>query len=158
MTMVRVSVHGDRVRFEVEGWDKLWALRSQLEIPVAHIQAVRADPEPARGWWHGLRLPGTQIPGLLTAGSFYQSGGFVFYDVHDPENTVVIDLDHEHYERLVIEVENPEAVVATLRVPLVSASLGGMCSPTRHYGLRRTVPRCYLVRDVIGTAVFFRVH
>jgi len=113
--MVNVVIEGDRVRFEVEGWDKLWALKSQLEIPLAHIHAVRADPEPARGWWHGLRLPGTQIPGLLTAGSFYQSDGFVFYDVHDPERTFVIELDHEHYQRLVIEVENPAGVVETLR-------------------------------------------
>src|SRR6476646_5743582 len=112
--MVSVVIQGDRVRFEVEGWHKLWALKSQLEIPSSHILAVRADPEPARGWWHGLRLPGTQIPGLLTAGSFYQSDGFVFYDVHDPERTVVIDLDHEHYRRLVIEVENPAEVVALL--------------------------------------------
>ena len=113
--MVSVVVEGDRVRFEVEGWDKLWALKSRLEIPLAHVQSVRADPEPARGWWHGLRLPGTQIPGLLTAGSFYQHGGFVFYDVHDPERTVVIELDHEHYQRLVIEVESPDDVVARLR-------------------------------------------
>jgi hypothetical protein len=114
-SMVHVSIHGDRVRFEVEGWDKLWALKSQLEIPLNHIRAVRADPEPARGWWHGLKLPGTQIPGLLTAGTFYQSDGFVFYDVHDPERTVVIDLDHEHYQRLVIEVADPTAVVDSLR-------------------------------------------
>src|SRR4051794_13967000 len=116
--MVNVIVEGDRVRFEVEGWDKLWALKSQLEIPSNHILAARADPEPARGWWHGLRLPGTQIPGLLTAGSFYESGGFVFYDVHDPERTVVIDLDHEHYRRLVIEVENPTEVVRQLRAAI----------------------------------------
>ncbi|MDB4908046.1 MAG: hypothetical protein JWO05_2830 [Gemmatimonadetes bacterium] len=113
--MVDVVVEGDRVHFEVEGWDKLWALKSRLEIPLAHITSVRADPEPARGWWHGLRLPGTQIPGLLTAGSFYQHDGFVFYDVHDPENTVVIELAHEHYQRLVIEVASPDHVVATLR-------------------------------------------
>ncbi len=119
--MVSVVIQGDRVRFEVEGWDKLWALKSQLEIPVAHIRAVRADPEPARGWWHGLRLPGTQIPGLLTAGSFYQSDGFVFYDVHDPERTVVIELDHEHYQRLVIEVANPADVVETLRSAIATA-------------------------------------
>jgi hypothetical protein len=120
--MVSVIVQGDRVRFEVEGWDRLWALKSQLEIPVAHIRAVRADPEPARGWWHGARLPGTQIPGLLTAGSFYQSDGFVFYDVHDPERTVVIELDHEHYQRLVIEVANPADVVDTLRSAIATAS------------------------------------
>ena len=119
--MVHVSIHDDRVRFEVDGWDKLWAFKSQLEIPVAHIRAVRADPEAARGWWHGLRLPGTQIPGILTAGTFYQSDGAVFYDVHDPERTVVIDLDHEHYKRLVIEVANPDAVVQSLRSAIATA-------------------------------------
>ena len=120
--MVNVVVEGDRVRFEVEGWDKLWAVKSQLEIPLTHVRAVRADPEPARGWWHGVRLPGTQIPGLLTAGSFYQSGGFVFYDVHDPERTVVIELDHEHYQRLVIEVASPADVVETLRSAIATAA------------------------------------
>lgn len=123
--MVNVVIHGDRVQFEVEGWDQLWALKSQLEIPLAHIRGVRADPEPARGWWHGVRLPGTQIPGLLTAGSFYQSGGFVFYDVHDPERTVVIELDHEHYQRLVIEVANPADVVTTLRSAIATVPPNG---------------------------------
>ncbi len=121
--MVNVVVQGDRVRFEVEGWDQLWALKSQLEIPLAHIRGVRADPEPARGWWHGVRLPGTQIPGLLTAGSFYQHGGFVFYDVHDPERTVVIELDHEHYQQLVIEVAAPADVVETLRSAIANRTV-----------------------------------
>jgi hypothetical protein len=113
--MVDITIENDRVRFEVEGWDKLWALKSQLEIPLAHIVSVRADPEPARGWWHGLRLPGTQIPGVLTAGTFYQPGGAVFYDVHDPENTIVLELDHEHYTSLVMEVADPAAAVAMLQ-------------------------------------------
>jgi hypothetical protein len=63
-------------------------------------------------------MPGTQIPGILTAGTFYQSDGAVFYDVHDPERTIVIDLEHEHYKRLVIEVENPDAVVVVLRAAI----------------------------------------
>ena len=116
--MVRISINGDRVQFDVQGWDKLWAVKSQLEIPLAHIRDVRADPESARGWWHGIRLPGTQIPGVLTAGSFYQSGGFVFYDVHDPDGTIVIDLEHEHYTHLIIEVEDPAASVALLRAAI----------------------------------------
>jgi len=32
----------------------------------------------------------------------------VFYDVHDPSRTIVIELDHEHYDRMVVEVEEPE--------------------------------------------------
>ena len=113
--MVRVTVEGDRVHFDVEGWDKLWALKSQIDIPLLHIRAVRADPEPARGWWHGLRLPGTQVPGILTAGTFYQSDGAVFYDVHNPDGTIVVDVEHEQYKQLVVEVESPEATVALLR-------------------------------------------
>jgi hypothetical protein len=112
--MVTLSIEGDRVRFEVVGWDKLWALKSQLEIPLAHIASVRADAEPARGWFHGLRLPGTEIPGLITAGTFYSRDGAVFFDIHNPDNAVVIELNHEHYRRLVIEVEDPSATVAML--------------------------------------------
>ena len=112
--MVDVSVEGDRVRFDVDGWDKMWALKSRLEIPLSHITSVRVDAEPARGWWHGFRMPGTQIPGILTAGTFYQHDGAVFYDVHNPDNTIVIELDHEHYRRLVVEVADPAAAVSLL--------------------------------------------
>ena len=43
--MVDVSVDGEKAVFEVEGLDKLWCLRSRLEIPLAHIKGVRADPD-----------------------------------------------------------------------------------------------------------------
>jgi len=116
--MVEVSLQGDLIRLEVEGWDKLWAFKSQLEFPLAHVRSVRHDPEPARGWWHGFRLPGTNLPGVLTAGTFYQHEGAVFYDVHDPEQTVVFELDHEHYRRLVVEVKDPSGTVALVNTAL----------------------------------------
>ena len=106
--MVNISVEGDLVHLDVEGVDKLWALRSQLEFPLSHVRSVRVDSAAARGWWHGLRLWGSNVPGILTAGTFYQQGGIVFYDVHDPERTIVLELDHEHYDRLIVEVEEPE--------------------------------------------------
>ena len=112
--MVRVTIEGGRIHFEIESWDKLWALKSHLDIPLSHVRSARVDPEPARGWWHGVRFPGTQIPGLLTAGTFYQSDGAVFYDVHEPERTIVLELDHEHYKRLVVEVVDPMATVALI--------------------------------------------
>jgi hypothetical protein len=113
--MVDISIDGDRVHFEVRGWDKVWTLRSELSIPLAHVTGVALDPDSARGWWHGLRLLGTQLPGVITAGTFYEHGGIVFYDVHDPDKTIVLELDHERYERLIVEVENPEEAVALIR-------------------------------------------
>jgi hypothetical protein len=49
--MVEISFEGDRIRLEVQGLDKLWALKSQLEFPLAQVRSVRKDAEPALGWW-----------------------------------------------------------------------------------------------------------
>jgi hypothetical protein len=114
--MVEVQIADGQLVVEVQGWDKLWALKSRLEIPLAHVRAARMDLEAARGWFHGLRLPGTEIPGVITAGTFYQAGEFVFFDVHDPDRTVVIELsDDERYKRLIVEVEHPDQTVAIIQ-------------------------------------------
>lgn len=45
---------------------------------------------------------------------FYQDGGLVFWDVHDVTNAIGIDLEHEHYHRLVVEVADPSGTVALI--------------------------------------------
>ncbi|HVT40828.1 MAG TPA: hypothetical protein VHE78_17445 [Gemmatimonadaceae bacterium] len=109
--MVDVSVQGDRIIFEVEGWDKLWALKSKLEIPIEHVKGAKYDENAAKGWWHGVRLGGSDLPGVITAGTFYRKGRLVFYDTHKPENTIVVDLDHESYDQLILQVRDPEGAV-----------------------------------------------
>jgi hypothetical protein len=105
-------------RMHVRGTDKLWAFRSSLEIPLVHITGVRADPEAARGRWHGIRMPGTNVPGVITAGTFYQDSKRVFWDVHNPENTVVIELKDERYNELIVEVADPQGAVELVRAAL----------------------------------------
>ena len=39
----------------------------------------------------------------------------MFWDVHNPENTIVVELEHEHYGKLVVEVADPESAVAMIR-------------------------------------------
>jgi hypothetical protein len=112
--MVEISIQGDKVVFEIEGWDKLWSLRSRLEIPLAHIKGAQLDPHPAMGWFDGIKLGGTGVPNIFKAGTFYQDGGLMFWDVRNPERTIVIELDHERYEKLVIEVADPGAAVALI--------------------------------------------
>lgn len=112
--MVDVSVHDGRVIFEVEGWDKLWALKSRLAIPLDHVKGVRVDQEAAKGWWHGVRLGGSDLPGVITAGTFFRKGRWVFYDTHKPENTIVVDLDHDDYDTLILQVRDPAMAVKTI--------------------------------------------
>lgn len=118
--MVELSVTGGKLILDVLGADKLWALKSSLEIPLQHVRNARADPTVARGWYHGLRMPGTNIPGVLTAGTFYHHDQRVFWDVHNPENTIVIELHDEQYNELVVEVSDPRAALELIRGAIVA--------------------------------------
>jgi hypothetical protein len=119
--MVEVTIQGDRAVFNVEGMHKLWAFRSQIEIPLAHITAVEANPDQVRRWWHGFKVLGTDVGGLFAAGMFYYHGELVFWDITDPSRTIVVSLEHERYKKLIIEVGDVDATVARLRAALRAA-------------------------------------
>lgn len=113
--MVEISIANGKLTLHVRGADKLWALKSTLEVPLAHVAGVRANPEIARGWFHGLRMPGTSIPGVITAGTFYQDGQRIFWDVHRPDKTIVVELHDERFNELIVEVANPQAAVSQIQ-------------------------------------------
>lgn len=111
--MVSVSIEGSTAIFALQGLHRLWAFKTRLEIPLGHILDVRrADPTPPRGWWKIPRLPGTFIPGLLWAGTFYPGGRRIFCDVSDWRRAIVVELDGEAYQELLLEVAEPWVEVA----------------------------------------------
>ena len=63
-------------------------------------------------------MGGTNVPGVLAAGTFYNHGQWVFWDVHNPDNAVVIELRPEHYAKLIVGVEHPAATVAAMQEQL----------------------------------------
>jgi hypothetical protein len=68
--------------------------------------------------WAGLtalKIFGTAIPNIFRAGTFYQQGDFVFWDVHNAQNTIVIELNHEHSNRLIIEVADPTTAINLIK-------------------------------------------
>jgi hypothetical protein len=113
--MVNVDVEGDRATFTVEGMDKLWSLRSRLEIPIAHITSAEVNHDQVGRWWHGIKLLGTELPGLFGAGMFLYHHEVVFWDVRDPARAIIVSLEHETYKKLIIEVDDPDGTVARLK-------------------------------------------
>jgi hypothetical protein len=117
--MVRIEIEGDTLHVEPQGWHKLWALKSHLDVPLTKVRAVRADPDAARSVQHrGLRLPGTYVPGLITAGTYYKAGERTFWDVRRPERAIVIELEGARYKRLVVEVEDPAYTVRRIETAM----------------------------------------
>ena len=123
--MGQIAIDGDTLTLRMRGIDQILALRSELSLPLAHIRAVTIRPGEAHGWFHGLRF-GTSVPGVVTAGTFLTGDGLVFWDVHDPDKTIALDIDHEVYKRVIVEVEgSPEAAAAQIDAARERARAGG---------------------------------
>jgi hypothetical protein len=118
--MARVELSSGALVVHVEGSDRIWALKSRLEVPLEHVSGARLAGEEERGVYKGARFPGTNVPGVITAGSFHQRDEWVFWDVHHIERAIVISTRDEKYARLVIEVDDPAATVAAIEAALAA--------------------------------------
>jgi hypothetical protein len=118
--MAHITLADGVLTVTMRGIDKILALRGHVSVQLAHIRGVEVRPDEARRFWHGLRV-GTNIPGVVTAGTFYTGDGAVFFDVHDPERAIAIDLADETYRRLIVQVDDddtPEATAARIRAAI----------------------------------------
>lgn len=114
--MTEIQIGDGHLRVVIEGFDKLLSLRSTLVVPLDHVRGAAQDPDALRER-HGLRLGGTSLPGVIAAGTFFD-GQWWFLDVHDPGRAIRIDLDHEHYTALVVEVEDPVGTVRDINAAI----------------------------------------
>jgi hypothetical protein len=113
-----VEIQDGSLLARIQGLDQVLALKSELSIPLSHVKgATVGTPDVRRRWRSLLRLhvPGTDMPYVVMAGSFvFLDGEHAFWDVHDPDRTVVVELDHARFAKLVLEVEVPHATAAAI--------------------------------------------
>ncbi|MFM6134684.1 MAG: hypothetical protein ACKPCP_11040 [Sphaerospermopsis kisseleviana] len=83
-------------------FNKLW------EIALTHIIQVTTDLPPNN--WKEIRAPGSFVPGLIKAGTYYTDRGKEFWYVtrkNNFGNVLNIELVEEDYKRIVLnDVEN----------------------------------------------------
>jgi hypothetical protein len=79
-------------------WHKLW------QVPLANIkQVTTAEPQSS---WKELRAPGSFIPGIIKAGTYYTNRGKEFWYVNRDTNYLTIELQNESYQRIILTMEN----------------------------------------------------
>ncbi|PMB54106.1 hypothetical protein CEN39_00630 [Fischerella thermalis CCMEE 5201] len=79
-------------------WRKSWT------IPLAHITQIKtAEPESN---WKEIRAPGSFIPGLIKAGTYYTDRGKEFWYVNRDKDYLTIELQNESYQRIILTIDN----------------------------------------------------
>jgi hypothetical protein len=111
--MVAIHKSDNNFIFEVKGLHKLWAFKSQITVPQSNIVSVQQIERPL-SILQGLRMPGTHLPSVITAGTYYKGGKKMFWDVVNSKNCIIVELKDSKYNQLVIEVENTEEAIKML--------------------------------------------
>ncbi len=113
--MARIDCDGKLIDIRLSPLDEVLSLHGSLHIPLTHVREARHEPVPEE-WFRGFRM-GTNLPGIKVAGTFLTDEGMLFYDFHDPARCLVLDLSHEHYRRVIVEVDkdqNPGEIAARI--------------------------------------------
>jgi hypothetical protein len=119
--VVTAIVENGVLRLDLSPLHKVLALKGSLQIPLTAIESVEIDGETAHAGPQGTRNPGTNIPHLINAGSFNSAVNRTFWDVHNPDNAIVIKLRsgmfagmEDRYDEVIVEVANPAETIVEI--------------------------------------------
>ncbi len=105
---MELSIDRDRLQIDLNPWERMLAFffNQTLEIPLNHIrQATLTKPETD---WKDVRLPGTFLPGIVKAGTYYTSRGREFWVVTRDEDCLTLELEDEFYKKIVLTIEQSQ--------------------------------------------------
>lgn len=111
--MANLVINNDSVRLELSLAEKAEALHGDLTLPRTAITGVRVISS-STDEVHGFKLVGSGIPGVMMVGSFKGGDGSTFALCHGNGPGIVLDLTGQHYDRIVLTIDNPEQVAAEL--------------------------------------------
>ncbi|HIK33800.1 MAG TPA: hypothetical protein IGS17_11940 [Oscillatoriales cyanobacterium M59_W2019_021] len=111
-----LSIVGDKFIIEWEWFEQLWGCtwEKTLEIPLAHIRQASNEEPPSS--WMELRAPGTFIPRVIKAGTYYTSRGKEFWYVTRDRDYLVLELEDEPYNKIVLTVDGSQSWLERINV------------------------------------------
>lgn len=117
---MNLSVSDNVLQIELEWYEQIWAVKldKTIEIPLIHIEQATAD-EPLSSWKE-LRAPGTFLPGVIKAGTYYTSRGREFWYVTSDKNYLTLELRDEPYRRIVLTLDHSVAWVERINRAIAS--------------------------------------
>jgi hypothetical protein len=111
--VANLVITDDTLTVQMSRAEKAEALHRDLTVPRSAVTGVRIVAE-GLAEVHGLKMPGTGIPGVIMVGTWLSREGSTFAVCHGRGPAIVIDLAGQHVDRIVMTVENPEETAREL--------------------------------------------
>jgi hypothetical protein len=111
--MAKLLVTNDAVTVLLSAIERAEAVHGDVSVPRAAVVSAQVAPD-GLDEVHGLRMPGTALPGVIMVGTWRDKERVTFAVCHGRRPAVVLELTGQRYDRIVVTVDNPEEVVASL--------------------------------------------
>jgi len=112
--MASILVTADSISVVLTATERMEALHGDVIVPRSSVVGVRAVDD-AMSEVHGIRAPGTGVPGLLMIGTLHDHGAKTFAVCHGRHRAVLIELSGQAFDRLLVTVDDVDEVLAQLR-------------------------------------------
>ena len=112
--MAQLLIDADTVTVSLSRAEKVQAVHGDVTVPRSAIVGARVVQD-GMTEVHGIRAPGTSLPGVVLVGTWRQAGRTTFAVCHGTKPALVVDLKDAPFDRLVVTVDDPERAVADLR-------------------------------------------
>jgi hypothetical protein len=117
--MVTIDITRDALLVSDRGRDCDLSFRGQLEVPLSNVAGVAFDPEAAQrvlAAYHQPSRPAkVATTGEAFVGTLSEHGDCIIWDVQQASRSIIIELDHDRYAKIIVEVPDAEATAARLR-------------------------------------------
>jgi hypothetical protein len=113
----KIDIENDNLVFTLIGVDKVLALKSKLMIPLKHVKSI-STATADWNYFKMLKVMGARIPKVVVDGMFLSKEGLLFYEMHDPNKCITVELENEKYKKVVFEVSDKETTAKMIQEAL----------------------------------------
>ncbi|MBW4648534.1 MAG: hypothetical protein KME06_07515 [Kastovskya adunca ATA6-11-RM4] len=106
---MKLTIENEILKIEWEEIEQFWAFNftNPFKIPLAHILNITTDEPPSS--WQEIRAPGTFLPGIIKAGTYYTPRGREFWYVVKDRDYLVLELQEEPFKKIVLTLEGNQS-------------------------------------------------
>ena len=106
--MMNFSIIDNKLRIDLDWYEQLWAFTwdKTFEIPLTHIENATTNEPPSS--WTEIRAPGTFLPGVIKAGTYYTPRGKEFWYVTKDRDYLVLELRDESFKKMIFTLDQSQ--------------------------------------------------
>ncbi len=101
---MKFTITKDQLEINFSITKKILAVKGSFKIPLKHIQSITTQLQ--KPTWKEIRVPGTNLPGLIKAGTYYTDKGKQFWFVTKGKGILNIELKNESYKRIILGIDD----------------------------------------------------